>query len=70
MLGHIYWKEKHISQNLIRSPKHELHTVKQIRIRLNAHDDKMRITRNSVEVETLPWARDPGMFETFLFYSG
>lgn len=45
--------EKPISQKLIRSTKHDLHTIRQTKIGLSPHDDKRRISKTSCD--TLAW---------------
>ncbi|MEJ2743841.1 MAG: hypothetical protein P8176_15575 [Gammaproteobacteria bacterium] len=45
--------EKTVEQHLIKSNKHNLHTIKQTKIGLSPHDDKRKIFKTSYN--TLPW---------------
>ena len=47
------WIEKAISQNTIRSFKHELFSINQKKIGLSPHDDKRQVNKRSVD--TLPY---------------
>lgn len=46
-------KSKVVNQNLIRSSKHQVHSITQQKVALSAHDDKRFLIPNSYE--TLPW---------------
>lgn len=46
-------EELNINQNLIKSEKHQVHSVTQTKIALSPHDDKRYI--KNVSYETLPW---------------
>lgn len=45
--------EKSVNQNLIKSEKHSVNSITQIKIALSPHDDKRYLIKNSYE--TLPW---------------
>jgi hypothetical protein len=47
------WTEKLISQNTIRSTKHNLFSINQNKIGLSPHDDKRQIIKHSID--TLPY---------------
>lgn len=46
-------QEFNVTQNLIRSEKHRVNSVRQNKVALSPHDDKRFLIKNSNE--TLPW---------------
>ena len=52
-------EDKFVSQNLIRSKKHTVYTIKQQKVALNCRDDKRRLIEN--QTDTLPWGYKGGV---------